>query len=139
MSEKSKSELEAGFEVSKILAHNGFDVRKPALIVTYGQIAEKIGDTLAAYGLPADRLDDGMVVNLIEEIKESLGSTDVLSWDQVVQDMTLEVPEVSDLLPQYSPEEDDCPMDGDHESALASVGWGTDEDYGCFSDPYEDF
>ena len=28
--------------------------------------------------------------------------------------------------------QDDCPMDGDHESALASVGWGMDEDYGCF-------
>ena len=25
------------------------------------------------------------------------------------------------------------PMDGDHESALASAGFGTDEDYGCFS------
>lgn len=24
----------------------------------------------------------------------------------------------------------DDSMDGDHESALASVGWGTDEDYG---------
>lgn len=24
------------------------------------------------------------------------------------------------------------PMDGDHESALASAGFGTDEDYGCF-------
>lgn len=25
-------------------------------------------------------------------------------------------------------------MDGDHQSALASVGWGTDEDYGYFGD-----
>lgn len=29
---------------------------------------------------------------------------------------------------------EDCPMDGDVESALASCGWGTDEDYGMFSD-----
>lgn len=28
-------------------------------------------------------------------------------------------------------------MDGDHESALASCGWGTDEDYGCYGG--EDF
>ena len=27
-------------------------------------------------------------------------------------------------------------MDGDHESALASVGWGTDEDYGYYGDDY---
>jgi hypothetical protein len=26
-------------------------------------------------------------------------------------------------------ERDDCPMDGDAESALASCGWGMDEDY----------
>ena len=26
----------------------------------------------------------------------------------------------------------DDPMDGDQASALASAGWGTDEDYGCF-------
>lgn len=29
-------------------------------------------------------------------------------------------------------------MDGDHASALASAGWGTEEDYGYFGDP-EDF
>lgn len=38
-------------------------------------------------------------------------------------------------------EEDDGPnfdvcddMDGDHASALASIGWGTDEDYGFFGE-----
>lgn len=30
----------------------------------------------------------------------------------------------------------DDSMDGDHASALASVGWGTDEDYGFSSDDY---
>lgn len=29
---------------------------------------------------------------------------------------------------------DDCPMDGDHDSALASCGWGTDEDYGYYGE-----
>lgn len=28
----------------------------------------------------------------------------------------------------------DDSMDGDHDSALASAGWGTDEDYGRFDD-----
>lgn len=28
--------------------------------------------------------------------------------------------------------QDDCPLDGDAESALASCGWGTDEDYGFY-------
>jgi hypothetical protein len=25
-------------------------------------------------------------------------------------------------------------MDGDHDSAMASAGWGTDESYGCYDD-----
>lgn len=38
---------------------------------------------------------------------------------------------------ERSPEQDDSDlyddqMDGDHQSALASCGWGTDEDYGSF-------
>ena len=28
----------------------------------------------------------------------------------------------------------DDSMDGDHESGLASAGWGTDEDYGFYGD-----
>ena len=35
-------------------------------------------------------------------------------------------------------DEDDS-MDGDHESALASAGWGTDEDYGCYDDDAGDY
>ena len=30
----------------------------------------------------------------------------------------------------------DDSMDGDHESALASAGWGTDEDYGYYGEDY---
>jgi hypothetical protein len=37
-------------------------------------------------------------------------------------------------------DEIDESMDGDAESALASAGWGTDEDYGCYGDDgVEDF
>jgi hypothetical protein len=33
----------------------------------------------------------------------------------------------------------DDSMDGDHESGLASAGWGTDEDYGHYGDDIEAF
>ena len=33
----------------------------------------------------------------------------------------------------------DDSMDGDEASALASAGWGTDEDYGHFGDDYQDY
>ncbi len=30
----------------------------------------------------------------------------------------------------------DDPMDGDFDTAMASAGYGTDEDYGCYGDDY---
>lgn len=36
------------------------------------------------------------------------------------------------------PDDIDDSMDGDHQSALASAGWGTDEDYGGYDD-YGDY
>lgn len=33
----------------------------------------------------------------------------------------------------------DDSMDGDHDSAMTSCGWGTDEDYGYYDDGREDF
>jgi len=35
-------------------------------------------------------------------------------------------------------EGEDCPLDGDAESALASAGFGTDEDYGGYTHDWED-
>lgn len=35
----------------------------------------------------------------------------------------------------YGDEYDDD-MDGDHDSAMASAGWGTDEDYGYYGENY---
>ena len=41
-------------------------------------------------------------------------------------------------LSDYEVEDDsfDDSMDGDAESALASAGWGTDEDYGCYGEDF---
>lgn len=40
--------------------------------------------------------------------------------------------EIIDEFISMENEADPGDLDGDHESALASVGWGTDEDYGGF-------
>lgn len=55
------------------------------------------------------------------------------------QDLLRELAEQEDQDADFEP--DDCPMDGDAESALASIGWGMDEDYngGCSDDPYGDW
>jgi hypothetical protein len=128
--EKDQNQLEAGFEVSKILAQNGIDMKQPAIAITYGQIAEKVGNTLAEYGLTADRLSEEDILSLVQKIKEYLGSEDILSWPQVVHDITENTQAVAELISVDDNQiGDDCPLDGDEGSALASAGFGTDEDY----------
>jgi len=58
-----------------------------------------------------------------------------LSFQDIAR--VLEIPvswvnEVADSLNEFYNDS----MDGDHVSALASVGWGTDEDYGYASDEF---
>jgi len=36
----------------------------------------------------------------------------------------------------YESEDMDESMDGDHDSAMESAGWGTDEDYGYYGEDY---
>ena len=36
----------------------------------------------------------------------------------------------------YRDEDYDDSMDGDHDSAMESAGWGTDEDYGYYGEDY---
>jgi hypothetical protein len=43
--------------------------------------------------------------------------------------------DVVDYDPSCDPSDEDNydeSMDGDHDSAMESCGWGTDEDYGCY-------
>ena len=62
----------------------------------------------------------------------------ILTWEQIAQAALCYMSEddVSDMAHAnefFMDEEDedyDDSMDGDHETALASAGWGTDEDYG---------
>ena len=48
--------------------------------------------------------------------------------------------EEDDTVGEFEDDSFDDSMDGDAESALASAGWGTDEDYGYYGDDgVEDF
>ena len=51
---------------------------------------------------------------------------DLLSGEYAIEDMREEIIKFQD---EYQQEYNDH-LDGDHASALTSVGWGTDEDYG---------
>jgi hypothetical protein len=63
-----------------------------------------------------------------------------LDKDQLIRDLLLWMSESdvedfaahSGLFDDEDEAEPDDSMDGDHDSAMASAGWGTDEDYGHY-------
>lgn len=55
-----------------------------------------------------------------------------MNTEDIAKKYSLSIDDVSDIVQSYTDGEFDADpgdMDGDAESALASVGWGTDEDY----------
>ena len=79
--------------------------------------------------------------DLIIDIQEDI-RMEVLSLRDIARkhDVPIEwVHEAWDMLCEQEAEQDlDDSMDGDHASALASCGWGTDEDYVCDNDYFDD-
>lgn len=75
-----------------------------------------------------------------EDESDALALADVDFVDDSADGIVLTArPATEDEIPEYTDEDVDDyydDMDGDHESALASCGWGTDEDYGCYGDDW---
>ncbi len=84
--------METGFEVSKNLAQAGFSMDQPAFSITWGQISEEIAHTLADYGLPPDRLDIELLIDLAQGIQKVLQNEDVLFWRNSVRTIVSEHP-----------------------------------------------
>lgn len=72
--------------------------------------------------------------NLVIEIEELI--QDGYEWGEIARMLSVPVQWVSEVAENMEPEYNDS-MDGDHESALASAGFGTDEDYGYYGDDCE--
>ncbi|NBV43018.1 hypothetical protein EBR96_09670 [bacterium] len=69
--------------------------------------------------------------NLVQEIQTLI--EEGMDWDAIASQYGIPyrwVVECHNLLEESDDSCYDDSMDGDHASALASVGWGTDEDYG---------
>ena len=93
-----------------------------------------------------------MTVSVMSELDIDIGeliiNTDIgklleaneLSFEQIAAKLNVSLDQVDavaeQLREQYAYEDG---MDGDHQSALASCGWGTDEDYVCDNDYFDDF
>lgn len=132
--------LEAGFEVSKLLAHAGYRMDAPAFVVTWGQVAETLAQTLADHGLTPDRMDETMLLDLAQGAQKALMNDDVLSWREIVRLYAASCPELLALVQGPDMEDDEGPLTEAYENATRL---GDDEGYwvdgGASAGLFEDF
>ena len=132
--------LESGFEVSKILAHAGFSMEKPAFSITWGQIAEEIAHTLSDHGLPPDRLEEDFLIDLAQGIQKVLQNDDVLFWRNSVRAYTTDQPTFMAFMSSPNEEDDEGSLTEQYENAIRL---GDDEAYwpdgGASADIFDEF
>jgi orotate phosphoribosyltransferase-like protein len=59
---------------------------------------------------------------------------DGLTLDQIAVSLKVDIVTVAEIVTDYEDGNYDDSMDGDHDSAMSSAGWGTDEDYGYYGE-----
>ena len=132
--------LESGFEVSKILAHAGFSMEKPAFSITWGQIAEEIAHTLSDHGLPPDRLEEDFLIDLAQGIQKILQNDDVLFWHNSIHTFVSEHPTLMAFMSSMDDRDDEGPLTEQYEN---SIRLGDDEafwpDGGASADLFDEF
>lgn len=132
--------LEAGFEVSNILAHAGYKMDAPAFVITWGQVAEVLAQTLADHGLPPDRLEENHLIDLVQDAQKALQNDDIFSWRDILRTFTTSDPDIMGLLEPPDMEDDEGPLTEQFENATRL---GDDEGYwidgGESADFFDDF
>lgn len=132
--------LESGFEVSKILAHAGFSMEKPAFSITWGQIAEEIAHTLADHGLPPDRFEECFLIDLVQGIQKVLQNDDVLFWRNCIRAYTSDQPILRALMNSQNEDDDEGSLTEQYENAIRL---GDEEAYwpdgGASADLFDEF
>jgi DNA invertase Pin-like site-specific DNA recombinase len=74
----------------------------------------------------------GYFSNLHQSITEL--HEDGVSLDEIAIRLKVDLGTVAEIIKDYEEDNYDDSMDGDHDSAMASAGFGTDEDYGYYGD-----
>jgi hypothetical protein len=59
---------------------------------------------------------------------------DGVSLGEIAIRLKVDLGSVAEVIKDYEEDNYDDSMDGDHDSAMASAGFGTDEDYGYYGD-----
>ena len=77
-------------------------------------------------------------MNIISLVQDEISAGE-LTWAQIAEKFNIPVWDVElifeEMMDQMDAEYND-PMDGDFDSAMASAGYGTDEDYGYYGEEF---
>jgi hypothetical protein len=77
-------------------------------------------------------------MNIISLVQDEISAGE-LTWAQIAEKFNIPVWDVElifeEMMDQMAAEYND-PMDGDFDSAMASAGYGTDEDYGYYGEEF---
>ena len=132
--------VELGFEISKLLAHNGYPADAPAFSVTWGQIAESIAQIVVSHNLAADQLTEETVVILADTLRQDLLQMDPMNWRDFVLVRVMTNQAINPALWEPESEPDEGPLTEQYENATRL---GDDEafwiDAGESANLFEDF
>lgn len=135
-----ENNLELAFEVSKLLAQNGYPTGAPAFAITWGQVAEVIAQFVLAHNLPAEQLTEETVLTLVGAIQADLAGLNIFPWQDIVLDRVMSSPALNPALWDPDEEPDEGPLTEAYENATRL---GDDESYwvdaGASADLFDDF
>jgi hypothetical protein len=118
--------LESGIEVSKIFVHAGFPMDKPAFSITWRQIAEEIAHNLADYGLPPDRFEEDLLIDLAQGVQKVLHNDEALFWRNSIRTLTADHPILKVFMTSNHDEDGEGYLTEQYEN---SIRLGDDEAY----------
>jgi hypothetical protein len=131
--------VELAFEISKLLAHNGYPVDAPAFSVTWGQLAELIAQIVLSHNLAADQLTEETIVDLTNAVRQDLFQMDPKDWHEIVLDRVMTNQAINPALWEPDNEPDEGPLTEQYENATRL---GDDDafwvDAGASADLFED-
>ena len=122
---EDQADLEAGFEIAKILAQAGMMPDAPAYIITWGRLTEALARTLNEYGIPACELEEAALLNLVQAALNAFETDDVLSWREILRLLAILDPTVTGFLVEPT-SDDEGPLTEAYENATRT---GDEEGY----------
>ncbi len=132
--------MELAFEVSKLLAHNGYPANAPAFVVTWGQVAEVIANTVTGHNLPTEQLTEETILTLAGVIQRDFAEMDQSPWKMQVLDRVMTSQALNPALWDFDSEPDEGPLTEQYENATRL---GDDEafwvDAGASADLFDEF